>query len=69
MDLAAEMSPKRTAVEVAARAALSAMACARRPRSSPIRRPAIAGAARPETVTPSQAESRSISSLQRPKIS
>ena len=30
MDLAAEMSPKRTAVEVAARAPLSAMACASR---------------------------------------
>jgi len=69
MDLAAEMSPKRTAVEVAARDPLRAIACARRCRSSPISRPAIAGATRPETVTPSHAESRSISSLQRPKIS
>jgi hypothetical protein len=68
MDLAAEMSPKRTAVEVAARAPLRAIACARR-RSSPISRPAIAGATRPDTVTPSHAESRSIRSLQRPKIS
>ena len=69
MDLAAEMSPKRTAVEVAARAPLSAMAFARRCRSSRISRPAIAGATSPDTVTPSHAESRSISSLQRPKIS
>ena len=69
IDLAAEMSPKRTAVEVAARAPLNAIACASRARSSPSRRPAIAGVAIPETVTPSQAESRSINSLARPKIS
>ena len=50
MDLAAEMSPKRTAVEVAARAPLRAIACARRCRSSPISRPAIAGATKPEQV-------------------
>jgi hypothetical protein len=69
IDLAAEMSPKRTAVEVAARAPLSAIACASRCGVSRIKRPAIAGAASPETVTPSQAESRSIRSLQRPNIS
>ena len=63
--LAAEMAPWRTASGVGARAPLSASACASCGASSPIRRPAIAGATKPETVTPSQSESRSISILER----
>ena len=57
-DFAAEMAPWRTTSGVGARAPLSASAFASVTRSSPSAAPAIAGAAKPETMTPSQSLSR-----------
>ena len=65
-DFAAEMAPCRTTSGVGARAPLSASAFASTTRSSPIRRAAIAGAAKPDTMMPSQSPSSSVAFLSRP---
>ena len=65
-DFAAEIAPWRTTSGVGDRAPLSAMAFASTTRSRPIRRAAIAGAAKPETMMPSQLPLSSRASLNRP---